>query len=144
LQGDLRRAGIERKDALGRVVHSFRKTFQTLGVRSGVNQRAAQEILGHSDANLTAKVYTDVPSLELHPEIAKLHWISTGDSWAQHGAQNSGVSRPAVSLADICSQLIEAVQVQGAWGVSHALASSVTSGHFGEMAARAGIEPATK
>ncbi len=41
LVADLKRAGIERKDALGRVLHfhSFRKTLQTLGVRSGVNQR---------------------------------------------------------------------------------------------------------
>jgi hypothetical protein len=30
---------------------------------------------GHSDANLTAKVYTDVPALSLHSEIAKLPWI---------------------------------------------------------------------
>jgi integrase len=74
LIADLKRAGIERKDGLGRVVHfhSFRKTMQSLGVRYGVNQRAAQEILGHSDANLTAQSYTDVASLQLHDEIAKL------------------------------------------------------------------------
>jgi hypothetical protein len=55
----LKRAGIAHKDALGSVLHlhSFRKTWQTLGVRYGVNQRAAQEVLGHSDANLTAKAY---------------------------------------------------------------------------------------
>ena len=37
----------------GRVVHfhSFRKTMQSLGVRYGINQRAAQEMLGHSDAS---------------------------------------------------------------------------------------------
>jgi integrase len=77
LRGDLKRAGIERVDALGRSVHfhSFRKTWQTLGVRYGINQRVAQEVLGHSDANLTAKVYTDVPALALHTEIAKLPWI---------------------------------------------------------------------
>jgi integrase len=79
LSGDLKRAGIERVDALGRAVHfhSFRKTWQTLGVRYGINQRVAQEVLGHSDANLTAKVYTDVPALALHAEIAKLPWIET-------------------------------------------------------------------
>lgn len=146
LKGDLRRAGIERKDGLGRVLHfhSFRKTLQTLGVGCGMNQRAAQEILGHSDANLTAKVYTDVPSLELHREIEKLPWVMPTGVVAQHGAQNSGVSRPAVSLADICAQLVEAVKVSDTQSVSHALASAVTSLHSGEMAARAGIEPATK
>ena len=146
LRGDLKRAGIERKDGLGRVVHfhSFRKTMQSLGVRYGVNQRAAQEILGHSDANLTAQAYTDVASLQLHDEIAKLPWISGGQVVAQHGAQNSGVSRPAVSLADLCAQLIEAVKVAGVDGVGHALAYSVSSCQNGEMAARAGIEPVTK
>jgi len=56
LRGDLKRAVIERVDALGRSVHfhSFRKTWQTLGVRYGIDQRVAQEVLGHSDANLTA------------------------------------------------------------------------------------------
>jgi len=146
LRGDLKRAGIVRKDGLGRVVHfhSFRKTLQTLGVRSGVNQRAAQEILGHSDANLTAQAYTDVAGLELHREMAKLPWITPAGTVAQHGAQKSGVSRPAVSLADICSQLVEAVKLSGAQSVSHVLASSVTSWPSDEMAARAGIEPATK
>ena len=146
LIGDLKKAGIDRKDGLGRVVHfhSFRKTMQSLGVRYGVNQRAAQEILGHSDANLTAQAYTDVASLQLHDEIAKLPWISGEKIVAQHGAQNSGVSRPAVSLTDICRQLIEAVQVSGAESVSRALALSGTSLQSGEMAARAGIEPVTK
>jgi len=77
LLADFVRAGIEHKDKLGRVVHfhAFRKTFQTLGVRSGVNQRAAQEMLGHSDPSLTANVYTDVAALNLHGEVAKLPWL---------------------------------------------------------------------
>ena len=74
LHRDFDRAGIAKRDGLGRVVHfhAFRRTFQTLGVRAGINQRAAQELLGHSDPRLTANVYTDVPSLALHDEIAKL------------------------------------------------------------------------
>jgi len=145
LLGDLERAGIERKDGLRRVVHfhSFRKTFQTLGVRCGMNQRAAQAILGHSDANLTARVYTDVASLELHDEIAKLPWISPEGSGAQHGAQNTGVSVPEVSLADTCAKFIEAVKVYDLERVSYALASAVTSGHNEKLGAGAGFEPAT-
>jgi len=79
LQVDLARAGIERKDGLGRSVHfhSFRKTWQTMGVRAGINQRAAQAVLGHSDANLTARAYTDVPALGLASEVAKLPWVSS-------------------------------------------------------------------
>jgi len=50
LKTDLKTAGIMKEDELGRVVnfHSFYKTWQTLGVRYGINQRAAQELLGHS------------------------------------------------------------------------------------------------
>jgi len=146
LQGDLKRAGIERKDGLGRVVHfhSFRKTMQSLGVRCGVNQRAAQEILGHSDANLTAQAYTDVASLQLHDEIAKLPWITPGGIVAQHGAQKSGVSGPIVSLADILRQLQAMAQATGTDGIGRSLAPRGTSGQIVELAARAGIEPATK
>ena len=88
LCSDFKRPGIERVDGLGRVLHfhSFRKTWQAFGVRFGVNQRAAQELLGHSDANLTAKVYTDVPALGLHDEVAKLPWIGTPALVAAKGA----------------------------------------------------------
>jgi len=77
LHADLRRAGVERKDASGRVLHfhAFRKTFQTWGAVAGVGQRSAQEMLGHSDPALTAGVYTDVAALQLHEEVAKLPWI---------------------------------------------------------------------
>lgn len=94
LMADLVRAKIEHVDKLGRVVHfhAFRKTFQTLGVRSGVNQRAAQEMLGHSDPSLTANVYTDVAALNLHGEVAKLPWL--GDA-----AERAVVSAPSAALS---------------------------------------------
>jgi integrase len=146
LRGDLKRAGIERKDGLGRVLHfhSFRKTMQSLGVRCGINQRAAQEILGHSDANLTAQAYTDVASLQLHDEIAKLPWISNDGVVAQHGAQKSGVSGPVVSFPDLVRQLKELLQATGTEGTSHETAPAGILCQFSGMAARAGIEPATK
>ena len=173
LRGDLKRAGIERVDALGRSVHfhSFRKTWQTLGVRYGINQRVAQEVLGHSDANLTAKVYTDVPALAVHTEIAKLPWIDaqprpavgttaapaasanthTGSAQpasisqnSQRDAQKSGNSCPPASLADLCDQFVASVNVTDNESFSRVLSSLVTSWQKDEMAARAGIEPATK
>lgn len=164
-RGDFKRAGIERVDALGRSVHfhSFRKTWQTLGVRYGINQRVAQEVLGHSDANLTAKVYTDVSALALHTELAKLPWIDatpaarapanthTGSALpasnlenSQRDAQKFGNSCPSSSLADLCSKFIQSVNVSDAEGFSRVLSSLVTSWQRDEMAARAGIEPATK
>ena len=50
-----------------------------MGVQAGVNQRAAQEFLGHSDANLTAKIYTDLPAIGLRAEMEKLPWAGDGD-----------------------------------------------------------------
>jgi integrase len=146
LRTDLKRARIERKDGLGRVVHfhSFRKTWQTLGVRYGINQRAAQEVLGHSDANLTAKVYTDVPALALHDEVAKLPWISGSANDAQIRAQKSRNPGHSVSLADILRQLQALAQATGTDGVSHFPAPSGALGQIDELAAQAGIEPVTK
>jgi integrase len=105
LIADLERAGIERKDPLNRVVHfhSFRKTFQTMGVRAGINQRSAQALLGHSDPALTANVYTDVAALHLHDEVAKLPWISG----VHIDAQNVCVSVPNRKMPEILRRLIE-------------------------------------
>ena len=169
LHGDLKRAGIPRLDALGRAAHfhSFRKTWQTLGVRYGISQRVAQEVLGHSDANLTAKIYTDVPALSLHAEIAKLPWIEAAQpaactqknqsgthtseaepvgtsDYSQIRTQKFGNSCHAPALADLCAKFVEDVNISSAEELSHVLASLVTSWRCDEMAARAGIEPATK
>jgi hypothetical protein len=143
---DLKKANIGHKNALGQVVHfhSFRKTFQTLGVNYGINQRSAQEFLGHSDANLTARAYTDVPAIGLHAEMAKLPWISTEKPDAPLDAQVSGNPRPQESLAGIISQLSELLKATGTEGLSRAAASPGIPGQIIEMAARAGIEPATK
>ena len=150
LRGDLKRAGIERKDATGRVLHfhSFRKTWQTLGVQYGVNQRIAQEVLGHSDANLTAKIYTDVPALAMYSEMSKTPWISGDEKapeiYAQRHAQKPVVSCREVSLADILHQLQMLAQRTGTEGISRSESLPDASCHIAEMAARAGIEPATK
>jgi len=79
LHADFKRAGIERRDASGRVVHwhAFRKTFMTWGASSGVGQRSLQAVLGHSTPVLSANVYTDVEALPLRAEVAKMPWISS-------------------------------------------------------------------
>lgn len=58
---DLLRARIEPLDVMGRKVdfHAPRKTFATRLALKGVPQRFTQELMRHSDANLTAQVYTD-------------------------------------------------------------------------------------
>ena len=69
--------------------HSFRKTWQTMGVNAGINQRSAQAILGHASAEMTAKAYTDVPSLELHREVSKLPWFGTPITSENHVSVSS-------------------------------------------------------
>ena len=107
---DLERAGIARKDDDGRVVHfhAFRKTFQTWGAAAGVGQRAAQEMLGHSDPSLTAGVYTDIAGLALTSEVAKLPWVD--ENYAQLHAQTGTKTCAQTGFRDILTQLQELVQ----------------------------------
>ena len=59
--GDLARAGIPKYDNRGRQldIHSLRVTFGTSLALAGVHPRVAQQLLRHSDVNLTMRVYTD-------------------------------------------------------------------------------------
>jgi hypothetical protein len=50
---------------------------------------------GHSDANLTARVYTDASRLPIFDAVALLDW--EGDSYTQPCTQSSGAERPGVS-----------------------------------------------
>ncbi len=129
LHSDLAKAGIERRDALGRVIHfhAFRKTFQTWGASSGMGQRAAQELLGHSDPSLTANVYTDVAGLALHDEVAKLPWI--GD--AQSNAHGRACPPVRMKFRELLNQLIS---------LGETALKEADSGAL-EVAARHGFEP---
>lgn len=107
-----------------------------MGAVSGVNQRAAQALLGHSDPALTANIYTDVNALQLQDEVAKLPWIDAhqdSHQRSQKGPENvcvTGVGRLLSDLAGIAKRL-----------------GQLPVAEFSEMvkmAARAGIEPATK
>ncbi len=105
LLADLKRAGIERRDSMGRVVHfhSFRKTWQTWGVTAGISQRVAQEVLGHSDPALTANVYTDVPAVGMHDEIAKLPWVSSAPQGAPETSKSGAVQQFRKMLDELVS-----------------------------------------
>ncbi|MBL9214396.1 MAG: tyrosine-type recombinase/integrase [Opitutaceae bacterium] len=132
LMADLERAGIERKDVLGRVLHfhAFRKTFQTMGVRAGINQRSAQALLGHSDPSLTANAYTDEAALHLHDEVAKLPWIHS----AQGHSQTSQKSVRFRKIGEILAELVASAK---------ALLPTDDTTEFGifPLAARHGFEP---
>jgi len=145
LRADLERAGIPHTDDLGRVVHfhAFRKTWQTLGVRYGINQRAAQEVLGHSDPSLTARACTDVAALALHSEIAKLPWISGSPKSTQIGTQKPGNPGHPTSFRVIEGTADKLPQVAMLVSFSPFLTFSVTSGHRPEMVDATGLEPVT-
>jgi len=136
LRADLHRAGIERRDSLGRVVHfhSFRKTWQTMGVRAGISQRVAQEVLGHSDPALTANVYTDVAAVGMHAEIEKLPWVGN------HSLRHSLKPQKTAVFGRFREILGELVSLAKAVGAEDLERISDTE----SVAARAGIEPATK
>ena len=145
LRRDLERAKIPHRDALGRVVHfhSFRKTFQTLGVRYNVNQRVAQEVLGHGDANMTAKAYTDVPALSFFTEMAKFPWIKPEKPGAQIDAHVSGRKGHVAAFpgkGDGTGQLKKAA---GAEELSRGAAHADISRQNGEMVDATGLEPVT-
>jgi integrase len=67
----LDRAGIVRRDALGRVIdiHALRHTAATGMARRGVPLVVAQRVLGHSDPKLTAKVYTHLEVEDLRVAV---------------------------------------------------------------------------
>jgi len=142
LREDLVRAKIPHTDELGRVVHrhAFRKTWQTFGVQFGINQRSAQEVLGHSDANLTAKVYTDVPALGLHAEIAKLPWITKN---AQPNAQNASEKPNLNRFREILAELMELSKTACASAFASETKNATPEGVAFKLGAGAGFEPAT-
>jgi integrase len=70
---DLKRAKIERFAAMKRKLdfHALRYTSTRLALK-GVSQRLTQELRRHSDANLTAKVYTGASQLPTFDAVASL------------------------------------------------------------------------
>ncbi len=90
---DLRRAGIVRLDDQGRKVdfHALRHTFCTnMGV-AGVPERLRQEAMRHSDARLTARIYTDTSRLQIVEAVRKLPRYLDDSLIASLGASQDGV-----------------------------------------------------
>jgi integrase len=52
--------------------HSLRKTFATELAKAGVATRVAMELMRHSDANLTTKIYTDAGMLPIWDAVGAL------------------------------------------------------------------------
>jgi len=107
----LGRAGIEKRDALGRSVglHSLRHTCITMMARAGVPLLMAQKLVGHSDPKLTAALYTHLsgndlrgavealPSLTVSAEERQKRQAAGGEVVSNPGAHPAGVPETAPS-----------------------------------------------
>jgi len=62
------RLGIER----GRTIHSLRHTFCTILARQGVSILDASRLMGHSNVNITAKIYSHVSDNDKRNAVQKL------------------------------------------------------------------------
>jgi hypothetical protein len=84
--------------------HSFRKTHASFAARYGVAQKATQDVLGHSDANLTANIYAEMGSETIRRELKKLPWITKngvqgiGEDYARNCARVPGLEGQIVSF----------------------------------------------
>lgn len=74
LRSDLKAAGIEYKDASGRVFnfHALRTQFGTWLAQNGVPIQHAQRLMRHSDPRLTIKFYTKLGDADLAAQLNKL------------------------------------------------------------------------
>ena len=78
LRRDLKAAGLPYRDDAGRVLdfHRLRGTFATNLVRAGVSPAKAQELMRHSDVNLTMRLYKKLEVEELAAEVERLPEVS--------------------------------------------------------------------
>ena len=150
-RADLIRAGIPHRDSAGSVVHfhSFRKTHASFAARYGVAQKATQEVLGHSDANLTANIYTEMPSDSIRSELKKLPWITENgietdpEKSAPICAPTCGVSGHLASEAVKSSDEVKTAKYLDSPLKSRVAAALDTIRHELEMVDATGLEPVT-
>lgn len=92
---DLKAAGIEARDADGRVAdfHALRHTFITRLARAGVMPQAAQQLARHSDVNLTMEFYTHLTDAERAAAIEQ----GVGSSWHVVGTKHMSPTAPVTN-----------------------------------------------
>jgi hypothetical protein len=92
-------------DSQGRYLdfHSFRHTTNTLMARNGIGERIRMEVMRHSDAKLTNRVYVDSAQLPTASAMQSLPSITTGN--AQSDAQPDAQTLVPVSLSE-CGPVI--------------------------------------
>ena len=139
---DLKRAGIEVLDALGRKVdfHALRKTFATRLAVKGVPQRFAQELMRHSDANLTAGIYTDASQLPTFEAVASLDWEGSV-SYTHLDTHRTGLAGHAKAKADSREPMPKVDKTLDNIEQCRGLARAATARQKGEMMRGGGSWP---
>ena len=109
LRADLDAAGITFEDEHGRLdVHALRGTFATNLATAGVSPKAAQELMRHSDINLTMKDYTTLRLSDVAADLNKLPSLAavesqplraTGTNDQQAADTGRDSAKPSVSVA---------------------------------------------
>ncbi len=110
LRPDLERAGIEYQDEAGRYCdfHSLRHTTGSLLAASGVHPKIAQELMRHSDINLTMSLYTHTLRGQEADAVNKLPDFSAPSKESQRktGTDDANVTDSVLAscLALSCAQ----------------------------------------
>ena len=135
---DLKAARIPYEDDNGRFAdfHALRYTFATFLTLSQAGQRVTQELMRHSDPELTAGLYTDAAQLPLRDAVESLTWLGC----TQIGAQISGSEGHSVSQAGSKKHPFEKTKPAHSERVSRRLSHPDRQG---PMVAGVGFEPTT-
>jgi len=102
LRRDLEAAGISYQDKAGRFLdfHSLRHTFGTNLARAGVAPKVAQELMRHSDVNLTLGIYTHIEMSDLAGAVEKLPGNHI-DHWPESAAPGFSCTKVALKTGNL-------------------------------------------
>lgn len=79
LLSDIKRAGIEKKNELGKVdVHSFRNTAISRMLEGGIDLKRVMDIVGHTSMSMTLDVYARVSAQAKHDAVNGLSFVKRG------------------------------------------------------------------
>ena len=103
LRGDLKNAGLKAETEDGTLdFHCLRRTFATNLARAGVSPKAAQELMRHSDINLTMSTYTNLMLRDVASDLDKLPSLSPSEVLRTTATASAGVLvAPMVALEPV-------------------------------------------
>ena len=136
---DLQLAGIEERDARGRILefHSFRRTWATFLNGAGIAPRVAMQLMRHSDVRLTMRDYTDETLLPVAEQLGRVPSLKS----SLISSLNAGNSCPSVFISGQAGASVVAAQSPENEESRAGLARVVQEWTNGEKADREGFEP---